>query len=116
MGPLSLGEKKALAIFGLVLFLWMTDVFHLRWFGVEITAPFAALLGAVIVLFPRWGVLQWAEADIPWHLLIFSAGAYAGGLALDDTGAAEWAVTHALRRVRPRRACRSASPTRSSSR
>lgn len=92
MGPLSAGERKAIAIFGLVLFLWMTDVFHLRWFGVEITAPFAALLGAVIVLFPRWGVLQWAEADIPWHLLIFSAGAYAGGLALDDTGAAEWAV------------------------
>jgi anion transporter len=92
MGPLGHGEKKALAIFGLVLFLWMTDVFHLDWFGVEITAPFAALLGAVIVLFPRWGVLQWAEADIPWHLLIFSAGAYAGGLALDDTGAAEWAV------------------------
>ncbi len=92
MGPLALGEKKALAIFGLVLFLWMTDIFHLRWFGVEISAPFAALLGAVIVLFPRWGVLQWSEADIPWHLLIFSAGAYAGGLALDDTGAAEWAV------------------------
>lgn len=92
MGPLAPGEKKALAIFGLVLFLWMTDVFHLRWFGVEISAPFAALLGALIVLFPRWGVLHWAEADIPWHLLIFSAGAYAGGLALDDTGAAEWAV------------------------
>jgi di/tricarboxylate transporter len=92
MGPLSIGEKKALAIFGLVLVLWMTDIFHMRWFGVEISAPFAALLGAVIVLFPRWGVLQWQEADIPWHLLIFSAGAYAGGLALDDTGAAEWGV------------------------
>lgn len=92
MGPLATGEKKALAIFGLVLFLWMTDIFHLRWFGVEISAPFAALLGVLLVLFPRWGVLQWAEADIPWHLLIFSAGAYAGGLALDDTGAAEWAV------------------------
>lgn len=92
MGPLAPAEKKALAIFGLVLFLWMTDIFHMQWFGVEITAPFAALLGAVIVLFPRWGVLQWAEADIPWHLLIFSAGAYAGGLALDDTGAAEFGV------------------------
>ncbi len=92
MGPFSFGEKKALAIFGVVLFLWMTDVFHMRWFGVEISAPFAALLGAILVLFPRWGVLQWSEADIPWHLLIFSAGAYAGGLALDDTGAAEWGV------------------------
>lgn len=99
MGPLSVGEKKAIAIFCLVLGLWTTDVFHLRWFGVEITAPFAALLGAIIVLFPRWGVLAWSEADIPWHLLVFSAGAYAGGLALDDTGAAEWAVRQLFGRL-----------------
>ena len=92
MGPLSQAEKKAMAVFAMVLFLWMTDIFHMSWFGVEISAPFAALLGAVVVLFPRWGLLTWAEADIPWHLLIFSAGAYAGGLALDDTGAAEWGV------------------------
>ena len=92
MGTLSFAEKKAIAIFILVLFLWTTDIFHMRWFGVEVTAPFAALLGAVVALFPRWGVLTWSEADIPWHLLIFSAGAYAGGLALDDTGAAEWGV------------------------
>ena len=92
LGPLRGEEKKAIAIFSLVLFLWMTDVFHMDWFGVEISAPFAALLGAVIVLFPRYGILQWSEAEIPWHLLIFSAGAYAGGLALDETGAAEWGV------------------------
>lgn len=92
LGPLTKQEKKAIAIFSLVLALWMTDIFHLQWFGVEISAPFAALLGAVIVLFPRYGVLQWSEAEIPWHLLIFSAGAYAGGLALDNTGAAAWGV------------------------
>ncbi len=92
LGPLTRPEKKAIAIFSLVLALWMTDVFHLQWFGVEVSAPFAALLGAVIVLFPRYGVLQWSEAEIPWHLLVFSAGAYAGGLALDDTGAAAWGV------------------------
>jgi anion transporter len=92
LGPLSSGEWKAIAIFGLVLVLWMTDAWHATWFGVEITPPFAALAGVVIALFPRWGVLTWAEAEIPWHLLIFSAGAYAGGLALDGTGAAEWLV------------------------
>lgn len=92
MGPLSPSEKKAIAIFALVLFLWTTDAFHMRWFGLDIPAPFAALAGVVIALFPRWGVLQWSEADIPWHLLIFSAGAYAGGLAIDSTGAGEWAV------------------------
>jgi anion transporter len=81
LGPLTRPEKKAIAIFSLVLALWMTDVFHMQWFGVEISAPFAALLGAVIVLFPRYGVLQWSEAEIPWHLLIFSAGAYSGAFA-----------------------------------
>ncbi len=69
------------------------------------------MLGAVIVLFPRYGVLQWSEADIPWHLLIFSAGAYAGGLALDDTGAAEWAVRTLFGGHRPAAASRSASRT-----
>jgi len=92
LGPLNRDEKKAIAIFAVVLAMWMTDVFHMRWFGVEISAPFAALLGAVLALLPRYGVLQWSEAEIPWHLLIFSAGAYAGGLALDDTGAAAWGV------------------------
>ena len=39
----------------LVLVLWMTDVFHMRWFGVEISAPFAALLGAVHRAVPALG-------------------------------------------------------------
>ena len=99
MGPLSAAEKKALLVFGVVLFLWTTDALHMKWFGVDITPPFAALIGVVIALFPRWGVLTWAESDIPWHLLIFSAGAYAGGLALDSTGAAEWLVRSLFGRV-----------------
>lgn len=81
-----------MSIFFLVIFLWATDSWHQTWFGVDIPAPIAAMLGVVICLMPRWGVLRWDEAEIPWHLFLFSAGAYAGGLALDNTGAAEWAV------------------------
>jgi sodium-dependent dicarboxylate transporter 2/3/5 len=92
MGPLNAQEKKAMSIFFLVIFLWATDSWHQAWFGVDIPAPIAAMLGVVICLMPRWGVLRWDEAEIPWHLFLFSAGAYAGGLALDNTGAAEWAV------------------------
>ena len=92
MGPLSKAEKKGIAIFCLVIFLWATDSWHQAWFGVDIPAPIAAMLGVVVCLMPRWGVLRWDEAEIPWHLFLFSAGAYAGGLALDSTGAAEWAV------------------------
>jgi solute carrier family 13 (sodium-dependent dicarboxylate transporter), member 2/3/5 len=92
MGPVSGAEKRAMAIFGLVIVLWVTDRLHMRMFGFEITAVMAAFIGAVIALAPRIGLLKWSEADIPWHLMLFSAGAYAGGLALNDSGAARWLV------------------------
>lgn len=92
MGPVTPGEKKAAAIFALVIVLWVTDKLHLNLFGFEISAVMAAFIGAVIALFPKVGLLKWNEADIPWHLMLFSCGAYAGGLALNDTGAARWLV------------------------
>lgn len=92
MGRLSFDEKRGLAIFALVVFLWVTDRFHQLWFGFSISAVTAAMIGAILALSPRLGLLSWNDTDIPWHLLLFSAGAYAGGLALDDTGAAKWAI------------------------
>lgn len=92
MGRLSNREWRALAIFGLVIFLWATDRFQQQWFGIELGAPIAAMIGVVIALMPRIGVIEWSDTNIPWHLMVFSAGAYAGGLALDATGAAEWGV------------------------
>ena len=29
--------------------------------------------------------MQWNEVDIPWHLMLFSAGAYALGAGFDAT-------------------------------
>jgi anion transporter len=92
MGPMSFAEKKGLAIFGLVVGLWVTDRFHVAWFGFGISAVMAAMIGGILALSPRIGLLTWNDTDIPWHLLIFSAGAYAGGLALDASGAAKWAI------------------------
>ncbi len=92
MGKVTPGEKKAAVIFGLVIMLWVTDKLHLNVFGFEISAVMAAFIGAVIALFPKIGLLKWNEADIPWHLMLFSCGAYAGGLALNDTGAARFLV------------------------
>jgi anion transporter len=92
MGRISFPEKKAAFIFGLVIFLWVTDRFHMQWFGFEINPVMAAMAGAVITFLPKIGIIKWNEADIPWHLMLFSAGAYAGGLALDNSGAARWAI------------------------
>lgn len=92
LGPIQREEWRAIAIFALVIALWATDRFQARWFGVELGAPVAAMIGAVIALWPGVGLLRWKDTDIPWHLMLFSAGAYAGGLALNDTGAAAWGV------------------------
>jgi len=37
------------------------------------------MTGAVIMLAPQFKLLNWNDVDIPWHLMIFSAGAYALG-------------------------------------
>lgn len=92
MGRISFPEKKAALIFGLVIFLWVTDRFHTAWFGFAIDPVLAAMIGAVITFLPKIGIIKWNEADIPWHLMLFSAGAYAGGMALDNSGAARWAI------------------------
>lgn len=92
MGKITTLEKKGALIFGIVVLMWVTDRFHFGIFGFEINAVMAAIIGGVIALLPKVGILKWNEADIPWHLMLFSAGAYAGGLALNDTGAATWAV------------------------
>lgn len=92
LGPITPVQWRAMAIFGLVIFLWATDRFQQGWFGFELGAPIAAMIGAVLALLPRVGVITWGDTEIPWHLMVFSAGAYAGGLALEHTGAGEWAV------------------------
>jgi anion transporter len=100
LGRLSAREWRALAIFGLVLFLWATDRFQQRWFGIELGPSIAAMIGVVLALSPRLGVIEWGDTDIPWHLMVFSAGAYAGGLALDGSGAAAWGVNRIFGNLR----------------
>jgi solute carrier family 13 (sodium-dependent dicarboxylate transporter), member 2/3/5 len=80
LGKFSLHEKKSVAIFVLILAFWSTDKLH----GISPTA--IAFIGAIIALLPRIGVVSWNEVDIPWHLMLFSAGAYTlgAGLAVTD--------------------------------
>ncbi len=73
MGKVSFNEIKSLVIFGSILVLWVTD----RWHGISPTA--VAFVGAIVALLPRIGIIKWNDVDIPWHLLLFSAGAYTLG-------------------------------------
>ena len=80
LGKMRADEWKAVAIFVCVLILWATDKQH----GINQTA--VAFMGAVIALLPGVGVVKWNDVDIPWHLLLFSAGAYTLGAGFDATG------------------------------
>jgi len=79
MGKVSFEEIRSVIIFVAVLALWTTDKYH----GISPTA--VAFLGAIVSLMPRIGVVKWNEVDIPWHLLLFSAGAYTLGAGFKVT-------------------------------
>ena len=85
LGPLSRDEIKSGLVFFVVLILWSTDRFH------GIRAEVVALAGATVVLMPsfcglpRLGVMKWNQADIPWHMLMFSWGAYVLGGMCEQT-------------------------------
>lgn len=79
MGKMTVEEYKAIAIFVGVLLLWATDILH----GIDATV--VAFIGAVVALMPGIGVVKWNDVDIPWHLMLFSAGAYTLGAGLDAT-------------------------------
>ncbi|MEN8115451.1 MAG: SLC13 family permease [Bacteroidota bacterium] len=79
MGKVSFDEMKSLLIFGFILTLWVTD----KWHGISPTA--VAFVGAIIALLPRVGIVKWNDVDIPWHLLLFSAGAYTLGAGFKVT-------------------------------
>jgi sodium-dependent dicarboxylate transporter 2/3/5 len=79
LGPMRGKEIQAVVLFLLILGFWATD----RWHGISATA--VAFVGAIVALLPRIGIVRWNQTDIPWHLMLFSAGAYALGAGLDLT-------------------------------
>jgi len=79
MGKISIMEIKSVFIFITILAMWATDKYH----GISPTA--VAFVGACVALFPKVGVVRWNDVDIPWHLLMFSAGAYTLGAGLQMT-------------------------------
>ena len=79
LGKVSFEEIKAVAIFVGVLLLWVTKDLH----GIDETT--VAFIGAVVALMPGIGIVKWNDVDIPWHLMLFSAGAYVLGSGLNAT-------------------------------
>ena len=87
MGKMTRDEFKTISIFVGVLVLWVTK----DWHGIDETT--VAFMGAIAALLPHVGVVKWNDVDIPWHLMIFSAGAYALGSGLNATDLPNIAVS-----------------------
>lgn len=85
LGSISIDEIKAAIVFVTVLLLWATGDLH------KIRAEVVALAGACVVFLPsimgspRIGVIKWNDADIPWHMLMFSWGAYVLGGVVEQS-------------------------------
>lgn len=79
LGKTDIQEIKAIILFIAILGFWATDRVH----GISPTA--VAFVGAIVALLPRIGIVNWNDVDIPWHLMLFSAGAYALGAGLSAT-------------------------------
>lgn len=93
LGKLTLPEKKAMVIFVLTLLLWATEDYQEAWFnGFGISVYMTAVIAATLCLMPGVGLITWKEANIKWDLMIFAAGAYAAGNALESTKGAQWII------------------------
>jgi solute carrier family 13 (sodium-dependent dicarboxylate transporter), member 2/3/5 len=79
LGKIDIQEIKSIILFVLILGFWATDRLH------GISATSVAFVGAVIALLPRVGIVNWNDVDVPWHLMLFSAGAYTLGSGFDFT-------------------------------
>lgn len=90
LGPMTGREIRAIVLFLVILALWATDRVH----GISPTA--VAFVGAILALLPRVGIVTWNDVDIPWHLMLFSAGAYALGAGFDATDLPSIAVNAAF--------------------
>ena len=93
MGPITIMEIKSVIIFVIILAMWATDKYH----GISPTA--VAFVGAIVALYPKIGIVRWNDVDIPWHLLLFSAGAYTLGAGLKMTDLPSLAVNAGVQAI-----------------
>lgn len=87
-GLWSQAEKRCALLLGTVVVLWCSEPLH------RVPPAVVALIGAVVAASPALGTVHLKDAlkTVPWALLLFMAATMAMGVALADSGAAEWLV------------------------
>lgn len=86
MGPVKNTEWKALSVFIFVVALWATGVWT------KIDATTACLLSVCLLFLPKFGVLEWSDANkqVSWQIVLVCGGGISLGEILMKTGAAKW--------------------------
>jgi sodium-dependent dicarboxylate transporter 2/3/5 len=93
LGPLKPDEKKVLALFALLIVLWVAST----WVK-ALDVTLVALLGSLAVFLPGVRLLSWPEAQktVGWEALLMLGGVTSLGAASARTGLAKWLVDASL--------------------
>lgn len=89
---LSFRERFALVVAIALVALWMTESVH------GINSTFVAILGALIVILPKIGIIKFGEGfgQVNWNILIFMAATLELSEALIESGGAKWIVENSF--------------------
>ncbi|RII18232.1 Sodium-dependent dicarboxylate transporter SdcS [Streptomyces sp. YIM 130001] len=89
-GPLAQDETRCALLLATVVALWCSEPLH------QVPPAVVALIGAVVAASPALGTVRLKDAlkTVPWALLLFMAATMAMGVALAESGAAKWLVSH----------------------
>ncbi len=89
MGKVTPAEWRVLAVFLLIVTLWAIGD------RIGIDTSTACLIGVVLLMAPKFGVIHWAEAsrEVNWGVLMVCGGGLSMGSVLIKTGAAKWIST-----------------------
>jgi anion transporter len=82
----SKNELKVAAVMGISVLLWSTESLHHQ------NSAVVALIGAVALMLPGFGIIQWREmeSNISWSSLFLMATSLCLGQAFTTSGAATW--------------------------
>ena len=95
---MSKDERSTAIIFLSTIVLWMTSDFIGSWIGVTIGPALPAFLACAFFFIPGITSFNWKEIskDVSWESVLLIATGLSVGLAMSETGSAEWLAVSLL--------------------
>lgn len=87
LGPVTPAERRLMLVAVMLLILWSTE----GWLH-PLDTTTTTQLGIALLLMPRIGVMNWAQAEkqVPWGTVVLFAAGISLGILLSRSGAAAW--------------------------